>query len=235
MQCVDFARRLNLVLDERQRPDDDDMLQAHASDCSDCQQLLLGQSRLMELLGREVASLPSDFSRRTVAAASVPSRVSARTTRILAAVLATAATLLIVASPVARRLSRGPISLEQRPSVPTIRTKGDHSRRRAIPTIAALQPELRKIDRKVPAAPAVVRSEPEEFRRLIRDFWRNLPEVPDSQLEPIDRLAGGFRPLASTLGAALDALRRSLPVGRDQVLTEPQAQFLESNSQIRLT
>jgi hypothetical protein len=50
-----------------------------------------------------------------------------------------------------------------------------------------------------------------------------LSDVPEEQLEPLDHIAGGFRPLANTLGAAWDALRRTIPVGRSHALNEPQA------------
>jgi hypothetical protein len=61
---------------------------------------------------------------------------------------------------------------------------------------------------------------PVELRRKLRDLWHSLPEVGQSPFEPVDRLAGGIRPLASTLtstlgstfAAALDAIWRSMPV-----------------------
>jgi hypothetical protein len=57
----------------------------------------------------------------------------------------------------------------------------------------------------------------------MHDMASKLSDVPEEQLEPLDRIAGGFRPLANTLGVAWNALRRTIPVGRVQSVNDPQA------------
>jgi hypothetical protein len=54
-------------------------------------------------------------------------------------------------------------------------------------------------------------------------------------MESIDRIAGGFRPLATTLVAAWDAIRRTIPVGREQPSAEPQASFPAWNAELRIS
>jgi hypothetical protein len=250
MQCDDFSRRLNLLLDQRRPAEHDDALQLHAADCPDCQQLLTGQARLLEMVRYEITPLPDDFGRRLVAlhtaasdtaasdtdtAASNtatlqvrPQRLPSRKAQIIAAIVATAATLLIVAAPIANRFSNRQVSSRQGVKI------ADRSRQAPPATIANMNPGVSQSTSGTTELPSPA-AEPEELRRMIHDLWRNLPQVPEEQLEPIDRLAGGFRPLASTLGAAFDAIRRSLPVGRDQEATEPQAIFLGENNSIRFS
>lgn len=48
MQCHEFEQRLNDLLDERQSPERDQILAAHAAQCTDCRQLLVGQQVLLE-------------------------------------------------------------------------------------------------------------------------------------------------------------------------------------------
>lgn len=52
-----------------------------------------------------------------------------------------------------------------------------------------------------------------------------LPEVPPESLQSVDQIAGGLRPIAETLGAAFDTIRRSLPIvdREDRPAGKPQA------------
>ncbi len=52
---------------------------------------------------------------------------------------------------------------------------------------------------------------PEELRIVWRELWAVFPDLPHEPLKQIDTIAQYFWPLASTWGAALDALRRSWP------------------------
>jgi hypothetical protein len=67
-------------------------------------------------------------------------------------------------------------------------------------------------------------AEQEALRNLMQQMSDNFSHVPAKQL---DNIAGGLRPLTDTLGAAFDALRRSIPVSPSQSgsqsLSEPQA------------
>ena len=67
-----------------------------------------------------------------------------------------------------------------------------------------------------------------EYRRMIVELWTRLPEMPQPPREPIDRIAGGIRPLTATLAAAWGAICRSLPAAEAQSPeTEPQAHLPE--------
>src|SRR5687768_8342868 len=103
MQCAEFERRLNMLLDQRRSAGDDVLLQLHAADCAECQQLLTGQFRLLEIIRCDISSLPEKFTEKTVQLAGQPARRTSRQSRTIAALLAMAATLFIVASPIARR------------------------------------------------------------------------------------------------------------------------------------
>ena len=52
-----------------------------------------------------------------------------------------------------------------------------------------------------------------------------LPDVPPESLQSVDQIAGGLRPIAETLGAAFDTIRRSLPIvdRDDRPAGKPQA------------
>ena len=60
-------------------------------------------------------------------------------------------------------------------------------------------------------------------------FWlaaltAQLPDVPPNSLQSVDQIAGGLRPVAVSFGAALETIRRSLPiVDRDDRPVKPQA------------
>lgn len=225
MQCVDFQRRLNRLLDERQRPEDDAALQAHSMACPGCRDSMAGQGRLRELMAQGIAPLSTNFTRRIVSRSMREPRLGRRKKWIAAAIFATAATLVIAVLPLARR-----------PTFPTAfrvarftsETPGTHSAARrprtGSGTIAVWQPQSqRAVIISQPTLSADNTAESEDFRQLIRVLLANLPDVPNAQLEPIDRIAGGFKPLASTLSAALGAIRRTIPVGREPDPGEPQA------------
>ena len=49
--CLDFERRLNEVLDRHESPHDDDVLTAHADECSECNRYLSVQQSVMQIIG----------------------------------------------------------------------------------------------------------------------------------------------------------------------------------------
>ncbi|MCI0360705.1 MAG: zf-HC2 domain-containing protein [Planctomycetaceae bacterium] len=68
MQCHEFENRLNYLLDDRQSPEADQQLLAHAANCEQCNQLLIGQRLLLAGLRRGVAHVPgSHLAQRAVA------------------------------------------------------------------------------------------------------------------------------------------------------------------------
>ena len=57
MYCRAFEARLQMILDDRQRPEFDDALQQHAAECKTCSDLLRGQQFLLD--GIDLTSVPS--------------------------------------------------------------------------------------------------------------------------------------------------------------------------------
>ena len=53
--------------------------------------------------------------------------------------------------------------------------------------------------------------------------------------EPVDQIAGGFRPLASTLNVAIDALRSAIPVVRPDAPSKPQANTLRMLDRLHIS
>jgi hypothetical protein len=75
----------------------------------------------------------------------------------------------------------------------------------------------------IPTVVTTANGDPDELRHMMRQLWANIPDVARAPLQPIDRIAGGIWPVASTLAAAWDALRRSIPAGPDGAPEGPQA------------
>ncbi len=71
MQCIQFEERFHAVLDQRQRPQEDDVLLAHAAMCADCQNLLEGEDALSLGLTARSRAKP-----KRIVAASLASRTT---------------------------------------------------------------------------------------------------------------------------------------------------------------
>jgi hypothetical protein len=102
MNCGQFEARLNLVLDQRRSPADDDALAAHAAVCADCDRLLVDESLLVACLAETSPCQPSyGFANRVVSAASaahVHQRRSNRVWLALGVAMAAAAAMLLAIS-----------------------------------------------------------------------------------------------------------------------------------------
>src|SRR5262245_49973450 len=67
MQCPEFEARLHSLLDDRQSPEADATLVAHAAGCEPCNQLLVGQRLLLAGLRRGVSQSPgSHFALQSI-------------------------------------------------------------------------------------------------------------------------------------------------------------------------
>ncbi|MGE0755434.1 MAG: hypothetical protein AB7F89_05195 [Pirellulaceae bacterium] len=280
MRCANFQLRFHRLLDERQLPQQDPALQAHARHCGACGELLSGHERLVQGLQGPGRGLSPDFAERTVAAwfrqrsdsscdasdhapwtvpaAMPPARPEparaaqsfwrwGRRWRQAGWPLVAALGLFLMLVPWAyqRAERRGPErSWADRHPAP-----GERGRRASPGTLLGWLPGGRRVagPRAVPAPdsvpapqsvdPAFPSSEapappsqlanaglppvaPEfgkelssdELRLLLVEMWTSFPQIPPAPRTPIDRLAGGIRPLTSTLAGAWDALRRSFPV-----------------------
>ena len=232
MRCADFQKRWQNLLDARQAPEQDDLLCAHAATCAECGEIL----QIQTIVFREIEL--SKSLRQPIAASRSAARYSQtypqrysesravirnRTVRALFIGLAVAGSLLLLILPAWRFASH-------RSTVADRRTRT--SRPGQLPqTIWVAKPAASASERDSHSQSSDVAtsrmsvSDQEALRKLMQDMGAKMSDVAEEQLEPLDRIAGGFRPIADTLGAAWDALRRSLPVGRSPTVNEPQAIF----------
>lgn len=210
MQCVEFESRLNRVLDSRLSPDDDGQLAEHARECDDCSSLMQAQRALFAGLRAGRAAVPVDLADRVV------SRRHTEVTRSRArwrnagwtVLLATAASLAGLA--VIAWSNRNPQpSIVKTPEAPQQKNAGA-GRGLAIATIGPKRGTETRNDETPKAADKfdayfVVL---ENFASQISDS-KEFDEVSES-LEP------GIKPIRSSFELALDALRRTLPHGRER-------------------
>lgn len=214
MRCVEFQQRWQLLLDQRRSPEDDKILRAHADGCPDCDEFL----QLQTILFREVAR-----TRSTNIPSGARSRQRWANTMLIA--LSVACSLLVVVVPAWRHMQRRYDGDRLNRSVVLTGQRGGISPGLWVAKTPSLaQPRVSETSPRIAPLNAVaLTAEQESLRKLMQDMAARLSDVPEEKLEPLDRIAGGFRPLANTLGVAWDALRRTIPVGRGQIMHEPQA------------
>jgi hypothetical protein len=113
MQCEEFEHRLNLVLDERGRPECDAELSLHAEACTECRHLAALYGALLEgFYALSAPQAPPDMAARVLVDIG-PRRSNARG-QIVYAALATAACLLVAIGPLVRWMSPEVNSLAQK-------------------------------------------------------------------------------------------------------------------------
>ncbi len=235
MQCREFAERLNQVLDERQPPEGDERLAAHASLCEPCRQVLAGQQAVLAGLRhwqkhRESPRLVGEFSRRVVARAQaepveatlVSARPSRRAWLLAAALVGTAAAMLLAVTIAAFNSTGGDGVVASPDRLPKagspVKTPGPS----------------RQIVAKSPSAPARG-SQPGAFSMFYRPDGRygeaiadmatsRLPEAVE-RLDDVERYAPGIRPIRVSFTMLLDALWRAIPGMGAHDAADPSANF----------
>ena len=211
MRCREFNTRLQQALDARQEPSDDALLQKHALDCAACRELLELQAALLDALTLHPSvdvRDPTSFAERVLLAVEPPGVVPAsakRSQRRLIGAACCAAVLLLIGLPMLVQHYLAP-SVSEPPLV-------------ALPSS---QPPV-GVDVRAAAEPPNVQLAPDSGRfdnLQLRNLWER---INPRAAEPVDRLAGGLRPLANSFHVAIDALRRTWPDGRDGSAVQPQA------------
>lgn len=231
MQCDDFNSRLNQVLDRRHDPHRDRLLQAHVTQCPECRSKLRLQAVLLNgVRARRARRCDPNLAAR-VAALSAGGRVR-RNSRLLVAggLSALAASWLIFFLPGSGRHFEGGGIEAVAVSIGQVRST-DVDERSVSPRRQAIATQR---GREVVPSGAVPPGRDEDDPIAIEDraltgaeygwFQDLILHISDSNLnefESVDQIAGGLRPIASTLNVALDALRRSLP--RSRPATSPPA------------
>lgn len=220
MQCEEFEDRLNTVLDERGRPEWDAELSLHRDTCARCRRLAATYDVLLDGFYELTTPLAPADMRLRVMADLRPQPAAGRQLRLGAAALATAAALLVIASP----LFRGPPEIS--------RTELNH-RVRSLATAGARQP-LDEIPF-VPGLLAIAESpDGDPYAGLAKETGQSLatvilyvPGVGGGKGiidVPTDGAAGepawavqmseGLRPITNSVTETFNLLLRSFPVSQ---------------------
>jgi hypothetical protein len=219
MQCHEFENRLNAVLDERNEPEADPRLTAHARDCPPCRQLLAGQRALFTGLRQSIAPpLKARFAQQVVARAGTPQPASIspaprRVWLAVGALLASAAAALLAVSLLwyARRGGPdvAPDSSGQSSSVvtdsPSEKQRGGSQQGRNVGSFALAQPGW------IIEAPRL----PDHVQTSIDHLPETLPATIE-RINQVERVAPGMRPIWRSFAFLWDALRHALPGARSE-------------------
>ncbi|MBC8870144.1 MAG: hypothetical protein H8E44_12040 [Planctomycetes bacterium] len=219
MKCDEFDDRVHSLLDDRVRIDADPMLLEHADACAKCRGMLGTYGDLLAGLDScEIPELSPDFTRRVVdqvhAERVVTVRPARRTRRWLAlAAVAIAAGLLIALIPYL-----GSRTTPNQPIAP--RVVEDDGQEDLEPSLAEQPKDESPHDDATQVAHGEVdaESEAEQLRIVLNQLT---PKLPYDRLVPVDQIRGGLRPITSSLAVAIDALRSTIPLGRQDHAKEP--------------
>lgn len=226
MECTEFQARWQLLLDQRQVPEQDLELLQHADVCSECGEVLQVQAVLFAHLPRlerrpaVLAETVTSKQRRLPSGWGVGWGVS----------LALAGALLVMVVPIARVAwsTRGVKAVVQPSSA-----GGWNAQRPAwISQVArpvgvsggATMLALRTNSAADPGTLSA--ADRESLRKTLEEMAARIQDVPAENIEPLGDITGGLKPLATTLGAAWDALLNSLPMEKGN---EPQKKTPQSS------
>jgi hypothetical protein len=212
MNCDEFEQRIQRLLDRRLALTDDQPVARHAVACSRCYRTLQAYQDLsLGLEAWDPPTLDAGFAHRVVAiVGAVPPSPAARSAPLVRwGWAAVAAALLLAIWPTLRGVltpeSPSPVepvrvaeNLTQPPAIPDSTTLVG-----ALPQLGSLPAELLSV------APSMVA---EPFSPAWQEWATTLARRP---LQPMDELADGLRPITATLTVAIDVLRNTIPVGRE--------------------
>ena len=209
MQCVEFEDRLNRLLDHRLTPDDDDQLAEHASDCESCATTLQAQQSLFLGLRAGAPQLSRDLAGRIVGqrCQELAGRrgVWQRTgwTMLLASAASIAGLAMFslrerdAAPNLVRVVEQPAVGMSEPPIVPAA----------PIPTKNIVPPAIAKVK---PAQNAVDKAEDYYVFTALETFAVQIGESKE-----FDEVSESLQPIRSSFGLAIDALRRTLPRGKE--------------------
>jgi hypothetical protein len=226
MHCHEFESRLNDVLDQRGNPHADPRLADHAQQCEDCRARLAGSRVLLGGLSRlSLPALPRDFARRVVARAvgnpSAPqhlaSRPPSRAWLAAGVLLASAAAALMAISIVwyARRAGENFVerASEVQPIPPGASSRPGRLRRG--PATFAMTGGNLLIE--APRLPSL-----RNYRGAIDNLAVTLPQTVE-QLDQVEQLAPGIRPIRRSFVMVWDTLRRTIPGSKTDEPSPPKS------------
>ena len=222
MNCHEFEDRLQTLLDERERPEADLKLRAHAEECGLCRQTLHVQEALFAgLRGWRAPAMTLSAVAAAEAAVSAEVRVVARKPapsfkQWISWVAAVAATILLafgIAWSIQQSGNRQPVVADG------AKTKVSREKR-----IVRRNKPMRSADKEVGKELATANNQPQPSQTLspgirqplgtysmtVGNFAARFPEAVD-QLGEVERYAPGIRPIRISVSLILDALRRAIP------------------------
>ena len=217
MQCAEFEDRLNRLLDHRLAPENDAQLAGHAQHCDDCASLLDAQHRLFASLRATRQAVPVDLAARVVARRHIELQSQRFQLKAIgwAAMLATAASVAWIAVMALKaRDARNEFAGNRPP--PALPTTKQQRRSGPSPLLAATTPGPRHVEIENLDETFV------DYRRQFEEYTAELDEMSES-------LSPSIRPIQSSFGLAIDALRRTLPRGKETRSTKPEAGALFLN------
>lgn len=231
MQCHEFNDRLQVVLDERRRPESDGELARHAAACGECRERLAAQRALFASL-KILPLVPAHFAKDVVVHAELPQTgpvPPARASRwawLAVAATATAAACLLSFSPAWNPRPAPPSEIASNHSDPTV---GALAISQSNPAIHHPAPPQQAHQPAQPTAEATASSpsglpSATAYEDQIRSWVHTLPDaverIDDVNYLQVEEYAPGLRSLRTSFSLALETLRRSLPGSRDTLKSE---------------
>jgi hypothetical protein len=224
MQCVEFESRWQTLLDEQRDPAHDAALMSHASHCADCADLIAGYQVLAAGLARGFSiPAPSALATRVVAAVAAPpppvepARRTVSISRRQVAGIVSAAAVMLVAVSIAwyvRSLPAGAGSAGGRAAV-----AGRPAKARRIfgiirPGVGSrlttdVRPKPLPAGSSPSPAASVAATSPDDYQIVIDELAAVIPRAAQ-QLDEVERIAPGIRPLRQSLAMIWETVRRAL-------------------------
>ena len=227
MQCHEFDERLHRLLDDRQSPQRDGALLAHAQYCASCREVLRAQESLLRHFGRNCTpqpppGFPSRFLERADVAATLARREKPSRRWLLVATIGATAALALMAVTLAM-LARPP-----RPG--TLPTVVDIERRALEPAnepgsgLAADEPSRPQIEQprnsSSPVPQQLVAADKtdatldsqsiEQYGQVLQSIASRVPEAVD-RLDEVEQATPGLRPVRASFTLAIGTIRRTIP------------------------
>ena len=235
-ELPDFERRLNDLLDDRQRSEDDAWPQSQAALSEDHRKLLTGQQLMLdgvELL--DTPELPADFAQRCVALAmgddvhptpSQDDRTRNGRWSVVTWVSVCAVLLAFVAAVPLWNLMQGSPEVSSNGSTPSEFGSSIELPEGESPPDEVPDSDLVDVPSETSPSDSETNSQYEElnesnllaqrdYNDLIRQAFEEWRERDEELFSPrpqwMDDVALGFRPVADSVGGAINVLRRNLP------------------------
>jgi hypothetical protein len=194
MQCEEFEDRLNLILDERGRPECDAELELHVEACAECRHIAALYGALLDgFCALSAPDAPADMAARVLV--DVRPRRSTTRGRWVYAALATAACLLVAIGPLVRRMPP-----EDSPLAATTEPASANGRKA---TAVALSAQKRR--------PARSASLPSQRVLLGSAMHDSLPVFASLPILAGDQPGDPYGELAKETGSGLAAIVRYVP------------------------